>query len=104
MPSDLERRELLNSLLGSGDEVHICFAFATRLRELMEERGMSVAELVAETGFSKSAIYKLRGKRESLPVAESLPTALHAYTIARLFGVSSDYLIGLSAERNSDSQ
>lgn len=62
--------------------------FSSRLKELREYEKLSYVELGQELGVSGTAIARWEnGKR--IPNIESL------YTIAKFFGVSSDYLLGL---------
>lgn len=62
--------------------------FSSRLKELREYEQLGYAELGQELGVSGTAIARWEnGKRISN--IESL------YTIAKFFGVSSDYLLGL---------
>lgn len=62
--------------------------FCKRLKELREYEHLGYAELGQELGVSGTAIARWEnGKR--IPNIESL------YAIAKFFGVSSDYLLGL---------
>lgn len=63
--------------------------FSQRLRELRAERGVGQVELAARLGVSKGVISLWEnGKRE--------PTLGNIVALAKYFGVSSDYLIGLN--------
>ncbi|MDE6868865.1 MAG: helix-turn-helix domain-containing protein [Clostridia bacterium] len=62
---------------------------ATRLRELRTERKLSQQKLGYETGISSSAI-----ARWELGQAE--PTASAIITLAKFFGVTTDYILGLN--------
>ena len=63
--------------------------FAKRLKELRIEKGLSQVQLAEETGISKSAIgFWETGKR--------IPLATVVITLAKYFGVTSDYLLGIS--------
>ena len=62
--------------------------FIERLKELRLERGLSQEQLAKATGFSNSAIsYWETGER--------VPNALAIITLAKYFGVTADYLLGL---------
>ena len=65
---------------------------------------MDVQDIVNSTGFSKSLVYGWRGGNDDCPVSKTMPSALHVFTMAKLFNVSSDYLLGLSDERNGTSE
>lgn len=61
--------------------------FTERLKELRQEKGLSQEQLAKATGFSNSAIsYWETGER--------IPNALAIITLAKFFGVSTDYLLG----------
>ena len=61
--------------------------FIERLKELRKEKGLSQAQLAAETGLTQSSIaYWETGKRN--------PTAQAVIILARYFGVTTDYLLG----------
>ena len=61
--------------------------FCERLKELRNEKKFSQAQLAKETGLSQSAIaFWEMGKR--------IPSAQAVITLARYFGVSTDYLLG----------
>ena len=63
--------------------------FATRLKELRAERGISQMTLSKATGISQSAIAKWElGKTE--------PTASAIITLAKFFGETTDYLLGMT--------
>ena len=60
-----------------------------RLKELRLEKELSQMELAKATGISAGAIgFWETGKR--------IPNALAVITLAKYFGVTSDYLLGLS--------
>jgi transcriptional regulator with XRE-family HTH domain len=61
----------------------------TRLRQLMEERGLSVTGLVVATGISDKTI---RRYREGAHV----PSSSHLLRLAEALEVSTDYLLGRS--------
>ena len=62
--------------------------FTERLKELRQEKGLSQIQLAKETGISKSAI----GFWET---GERVPNAQAVVVLAKYFGVSADYLLGL---------
>lgn len=62
--------------------------FCEVLKELRLEKGLSQIQLANETGLSKSAIaFWEQGKRT--------PSAQVIVVLAKYFGVSADYLLGL---------
>ncbi len=62
--------------------------FAERLKELRTEKGISQMQLVAQIGTTKSAV-SLWEANKRVPSAEAV------VAIAKYFGVTSDYLLGL---------
>ena len=63
--------------------------FQERIRELRIQKGLSQMELSKATGLSQSAIAKWElGKTE--------PTATAIVVLAKFFGETTDYLLGLS--------
>lgn len=68
---------------------NILMKFQERIKELRIQKNMSQMDLSLATGISQSAIAKWElGKTE--------PTATAIITLARFFGETSDYLLGLS--------
>lgn len=65
-----------------------------KLKDLRVEKGLSLEELAAETGLSKSAL----GSYETNDHKDISHTAIIA--LAKYYGVSADYLLGLSENRN----
>lgn len=63
--------------------------FSERLKELRCEKNLSQAQLAKLTGLSKSAI-------AFWEVGARSPNAQAIIILARFFGVTSDYLLGLS--------
>ena len=60
-----------------------------RIKELRVERGITQAQLARDTGLTISAISKWeQGSR--------VPSAMVIITLAKYFGVSSDYLLGIT--------
>lgn len=62
--------------------------FAERLKELREEKGLSLSQLGKEIGISYVAIGRWE-KKQRIPNIESL------VILAKFFGVTTDYLLGL---------
>lgn len=62
--------------------------FAERLKELRTEKGLSLKELATKIGVSDIAISRWENELR-IPKIDTLAS------IAKFFGVSSDYLIGL---------
>lgn len=62
--------------------------FSTRLKELREEKGMSARTLAKELNVSDRAIQRWE-KQDRVPNADAI------ILIARYFGVTTDYLLGL---------
>lgn len=66
-----------------------------RLKDLrVVERGLSLEQLAEQTGLSKSAL----GKYESEDFKDISPFAI--VTLAKFYGVSTDYLLGLTENKN----
>lgn len=63
-----------------------------RLRELREERGLSREELTTQLGFSANQVYRYEAGINDA-------TGKMLVKLARFFGVSADYLLGLSDDR-----
>lgn len=67
-----------------------------RLKELLDERGISYQKLSNETGVSTNTIFKIiKGKSESI----STDTLIK---LCKFFDVSTDYFLGLSDIRSTD--
>jgi len=64
------------------------YIFAERLKELREEKGLSIRMLAKEVGYSDVAIGRWENKKQ-IPNIETL------ITCAKYFNVSADYLLGL---------
>ncbi len=62
--------------------------FALKLKELRKERKLSQAELAFEIGVSQSVV-------ASWECLTNIPSAEVIVVLARYFGVSADYLLGL---------
>ena len=65
-----------------------------KLKDLRVEKGLSLEELAAETGLSKSAL----GSYETTDHKDISHTSIIA--LAKFYGVSADYLLGLSENRD----
>ena len=65
-----------------------------RLKDLRVERGLTLEQLSAETGISKSAL----GKYEADNFKDISPFSMVA--LAKFYGVSTDYLLGLTEQKN----
>ena len=74
--------------------MYIKLTNAERLKDLREERGLTLDQLAKETGLSKSALgsYELNENVEISPHS--------ALTLAKFYGVSTDYLLGLTELKN----
>lgn len=69
--------------------------FSVRLKELLNESGISKRECAANIGVSAMSVSDwTNGKVQ--PVAENV------YALAKFFGVSSDYLLGLEDDFGAD--
>ena len=62
--------------------------FAERLKELRLEKGLTQRELSKQTGLCRSAI-------AFWELCERVPSAEAIIILAKYFGVSADYLLGL---------
>ena len=65
-----------------------------RLKDLRVERGLTLEQLSAETGISKSA----PGKYEADDFKDISPFSM--VELAKFYGVSTDYLLGLTEQKN----
>lgn len=77
----------------TGTETTKCFA--DRLQDLIADSGKDIKTLAAEIGISSGALSKYQNDKSEAGI-----TAL--YKIARYFGVTSDYLIGLSDNKTRE--
>lgn len=75
-------------------KIEIRLTFQERLKDLHTERKLTLDELAASTGISRSAL----GKYES----DECKEVSHAniVVLAKYYGVTSDYLLGLSENKN----
>lgn len=62
--------------------------FAERLKELRHEKGLSIEKLSKATGFSHSALVYWENEQR-------IPNAMAIITLAKYFGVTTDYMLGL---------
>ena len=62
--------------------------FAERLKELRTEKGITQDKLAEETGLSQAALANWENGKRS-------PNALAIITLAKYFGVTTDYLLGV---------
>lgn len=74
--------------------MEIKLTFQERLKDLRTERGMTLSDLEKATGISRSAL----GKYESDECKEVSHASI--VTLAKYYGVTSDYLLGLSENKN----
>ena len=65
-----------------------------RLKDLRVERGLTLEQLSAKTGISKSAL----GKYEADDFKDISPFSM--VELAKFYGVSTDYLLGLTEQKN----
>lgn len=65
-----------------------------KLKDLRVAQGLTLEQLAEQTGLSKSAL----GKYESDEVRDISPFAI--VTLAKLYGVSADYLLGMAENKN----
>ena len=65
-----------------------------RLKDLRIERGLTLEQLSAETGISRSAL----GKYEADDFKDISPFSM--VELAKFYGVSTDYLLGLTEQKN----
>ena len=74
--------------------MYIKLTNAERLKDLRKERGLTLEQLAEETGLSRAALgsYELNDDVEISPHS--------ALTLAKYYGVSTDYLLGLTEIKN----
>ncbi len=75
-------------------DMYVKLSIPERLKDLRVERHLTLEQLAAETGLSKSAL----GKYESDEYKDISPFAIA--TLADFYGVSADYLMGLTETKN----
>lgn len=65
-----------------------------KLKDLRVERRLTLEQLAEQTGLSKSAL----GKYENDDFKDISPFAI--VTLAKFYGVSTDYLLGMTEQKN----
>ena len=74
--------------------MYVKLTIPERLQDLRKERHLTLEQLAEQTGLSRSAL----GKYESDDYKDISPFAIA--TLAEFYGVSTDYLMGLSENKN----
>ena len=74
--------------------MYVKLTIPERLQDLRKERHLTLEQLAEQTGLSKSAL----GKYETDDYKDISPFAIA--TLANFYGVSTDYLLGLSENKN----
>ncbi len=74
--------------------MYVKLTIAERLKDLRTERRLTLEQLAEQTGLSRAAL----GRYESDDCKEISPTAV--VTLAKFYGVSADYLLGLTETKN----
>lgn len=69
-----------------------------RLKDLRVERGLTLEQLAEQTGLSKSAL----GKYEADDFKDISPFSI--VTLAKFYGVSTDYLLGMTETKITQTQ
>lgn len=62
--------------------------FSERLKELRIEKGLSIQALAKQTGLSSSSLCRWENKQAEIKASEIV-------VIAKFFGVTADFLLGL---------
>lgn len=76
------------------DETHITQLFCERLHQLMDDKNISDSQLSKETGINRVSITNYKnGKRKTLPSSYTL------YKLRCYFGVTLEYMLGLTLEK-----
>lgn len=73
-------------------------SFGPRIKELRTAKGLTLDQLAAVTGSSKSYVWELENKNPPRPSAEKLSA------IATALGVTVDYLLGADDQTLSDAE
>lgn len=76
--------------IGSTTAEDVAGAIASRCIELREQHGLSLQEVADRAGLSKSHVWELEAGRARNPTVDT------AVRLSRAFGVSLDYMTGLS--------
>ncbi len=69
-----------------------------RLKDLRVERGLTLEQLAEQTGLFKSAL----GKYEAGDFKDISPFSI--VTLAKFYGVSTDYLLGMTETKTTQTQ
>jgi transcriptional regulator with XRE-family HTH domain len=77
-----------------GTVVNVALTIQERLKDLRVERGLTLEQLEQQTGISKSAL----GSYENADYKDITHTSI--VTLAKFYGVSADYLLGLTETKN----
>ncbi len=86
---------MISTLMDGGQKWRPKLTIQERLKDLrVVDRGLSLEQLAEQTGLSKSAL----GKYESEDFKDISPFAI--VTLAKFYGVSADYLLGLTENKN----
>ena len=83
----------ISTLRGKNKEwyaLQIKLTIQERLKDLRVERGLTLEQLAEQTGLSKSAL----GKYEADDFKDISPFSI--VTLAKFYGVSTDYLLGMT--------
>lgn len=64
------------------------YAFADKIKELREERGLSINRLAKEVGVSATTVFRWEHSQADI-------TGENLFALAKFFGVTADYLLGL---------
>ena len=73
-------------------------SFGPRIKELRTQKGMTLDQLAAATGTSKSYVWELENKNPPRPSAEKLSA------IGTALGVTVDYLLGADHQTLGDAE
>ncbi|MBX9934654.1 helix-turn-helix transcriptional regulator [Methylorubrum populi] len=73
-------------------------SFGPRIKELRNAKRMTLDQLAAATGSSKSYVWELENKNPPRPSADKL------FAIATALGVTVDYLLGSDSQSLGDAQ
>ena len=68
--------------------------FVTRIKQLREAAGMKQYELAAKVGVKSSSVFKWEN-------GVGFPSAENLMVLADIFGVSTDYILGREAARDT---
>ncbi len=78
-----------------GYAMQVKLTIQERLKDLRVERGLTLEQLAEQTGLSKSAL----GKYEADDFKDISPFSI--VTLAKFYGVSTDYLLGMTETKKS---